>query len=261
MITGVKVVILLVALLLAQIICCGQDAKPLEASEAIFRATSSLIELHATVKDANGKLLKNAPESAFQILENNIQQKILVFRQEDSPVSLGLIIDNSESMGPKRAQTSAAALTLVRSSNPEDEVFLINFSENPTLACEFTKDVTTLEAALKTVNSSGPTAMRDALSMGIEHLKQGAKNERKVLLVVTDGQDNSSHLEESKLIRRAQESGVLIYSVGLLADTDTRERARAKKTWTQSLSPRAGKSFTRRLSTRLKRLPATSRAI
>ena len=206
----------------------AQDAKPPEP-EAVFRSESTLVELHATVTDAAGKLVTGLPQSAFRVVENGRLQAISVFRQEDAPVSLGILIDNSESMGPRRASVAAAALTLVRASNPEDEVFLINFNDKPNLVCDFTKNPADLEKALGRMDSSGATAMRDALMMGIEHLKRGAKNDKKVLLVVTDGEDNSSVVTQEFLLRSAQQSGVLIYSIGLLADAGTRERARAQR--------------------------------
>lgn len=204
------------------------SANPPE-EETVFRSDTRLVELHATVTDKNGVLLTDLPQSAFQVFENDAPQEIKVFRREDVPVSLGLIIDNSASMGNKRDKVASAALALVRASNPNDEVFIMKFSDQPSLARDFTRNIQELEGGLKKIDPSGTTAMRDALTMGIEHLKHGAVNDKKVLLVVTDGNDNSSLETLDHLLQSAQQSGVLIYGIGLLSEEEPREAARAKK--------------------------------
>jgi Ca-activated chloride channel family protein len=195
----------------------------------VFKSDTRLVELHVTVTDKEGHLLPDIPQSAFKVYENDAPQQIKVFRREDAPVSLGIIIDNSASMREKRLKVAAAALTLVRASNPGDEVFIMNFNESPSVVQDFTHDIGALEAALNRIDARGATAMRDALEMGLEHLKRLAKNDKKVLLVVSDGEDNSSVETLEKLSRNAEQSGVLIYGIGLLSDTNEREAARAKR--------------------------------
>lgn len=208
----------------------AQDPGSAKASgEAVFRSDTRLVELHATVTDKSGLLLTDLPQSAFQIFENAVPQEIRIFRREDVPVSLGLIIDNSASMADKRDKLASAALALVRASNPNDEVFIMKFSDRPSLARDFTRNIQELESGLKKIDPSGTTAMRDALTIGIEHLKHGAVNDKKVLLVVTDGNDNSSFETLDHLLQSAQQSGVLIYGIGLLSEEEPREAARAKK--------------------------------
>ena len=198
-------------------------------SDTIFKSDTRLVEQHATVTDKDGHLLTDLPQSAFKVYENDVEQQIKVFRREDAPVSLGLIIDNSASMRDKRAKVAAAVLTLVRASNPGDEVFIINFNETLSIAHEFTQDVGALEGALSKIDSNGQTALRDALAMGLEHLKRLAKNDKKVLLVVSDGEDNSSVETLDRLSHRAEQSAVLIYAIGLLSDSNEREAERAKR--------------------------------
>jgi len=206
------------------------DAKvPEESPVFTFRTDTRLVDLHASVVDKQGHLVLNLPESAFKVYENGIQQEIKMFRREDVPVSLGLIIDNSASMHDKRAKVGSAALALVSVSNPQDEVFIMNFNEEASLEQDYTSNIKELEAALKTINSRGQTAMRDALRMGIEHLRHGGKKEKKILLVVTDGEDNSSVETLDHVIQSAQQNGVIIYGVGLLSDDEPRERERAKQ--------------------------------
>jgi VWFA-related protein len=203
-------------------------ATPAE-SDAVFKSDARLVELHATVTDQDGHLLTDLPRNVFKVYENDVEQEIKVFRREDAPVSLGLVIDNSASMRDKRAKVAAAVLTLVRASNPGDEVFIMNFNETPNVVQDFTQDVHALESTLEKIDSNGQTALRDALAMGLEHLKRLAKNDKKVLLVVTDGEDNSSVETLVRLSRRAEQCAVLIYAIGLLSGENERETARAKR--------------------------------
>jgi Ca-activated chloride channel homolog len=209
----------------------------------IFRTDSRLVVLHATAEDKDGRLLMDLPRSAFQVYENGVRQEIKNFRKEDVPVSLGLIIDSSASMTDKRARVSAAALALVQSSNPEDEVFIINFDESPSLAVDFTSDTKQLQKGLARIGSSGGTAMRDALRNGIEHLKGRDKKEKKVLVVVTDGNDNSSFAPLDTVIRTAQQNDILVYSIGLLTDEMPREAEKAKRALDAITHATGGQAF------------------
>lgn len=205
------------------------DAKVTEPETYTFRTDTRLVDLHASVVDKDGHLVLGLPQSEFTIYENGVKQEIKMFRREDVPVSLGLIIDNSASMHDKRAKVASAALALVSASNPEDEVFIMNFNEETSLEADYTSDIKRLEEALKTINSHGGTAMRDALRMGIEHLKHGGKKEKKIVLVVTDGEDNASVETLSHLIQATQQNGVIIYAIGLLSDNEPREAEHAKR--------------------------------
>jgi Ca-activated chloride channel homolog len=216
--------------ILQALVCAGACAAAFgQEPEAIFKSDAPLVELHTTVTDHQGHLITNLRQNAFRVFENDVQQEIKVFRLEDAPVSLGLIIDNSASMRDKRSKVAAAVLTLVRASNPGDEEFVMNFNQTPVLVQDFTRDIQRLESTLSKIDSNGSTALRDALSIGLEHLKRFAKNDKKVLLVVTDGEDNSSAETLARVSRSAQQSGVLIYAIGLLNDNNAREAARAKR--------------------------------
>jgi Ca-activated chloride channel family protein len=200
-----------------------------EADQTIFRTQTRLVVLHATAEDKEGHLMMELPKSAFQIYENGVRQEIKGFRREDVPVSLGLILDSSASMTDKRDRVAAAALALVQSSNPEDEVFIVNFAETPSLDVDFTNDAAQLRRGLARVDSHGETAMRDAIRTAIDHLKGRNKKDKKVLVVVTDGNDNSSLASMESVMRAAQQSEVLIYSVALLSDETPHEADRAKR--------------------------------
>src|SRR5579864_5642112 len=205
------------------------DAKVTDPETFTFRTDTRLVDLHATVVDKDGHLVLNLPKSAFTVYENGVKQEVTTFRREDVPVSLGLVIDNSASMHDKRAKVASAALALVRASNPDDEVFILNFNDEASLEQDYTNNIQSLENALKKIDSKGETAMRDALRMGVEHLRHGGKKEKKILLVVTDGEDNSSVETLDHVIQSAQQNDVIIYGVGLLSDNEPREAERAKK--------------------------------
>jgi VWFA-related protein len=207
----------------------GQQTAVDQGDPAIFRTSSRLVVLHATALDKDGHLVGSVPRSAFQIYENGVKQEIKSFRPEDLPVSLGLVIDNSASMALKRERVSAAALALVKQSNPDDEAFVVNFDENPTLDVDFTSDPRQLKQGLSRLGSRGETAMRDAIRSAIEHIKGRSVKDKKALVVVTDGNDNSSLDTLDAVVRAAQQNEVLIYAIGLLADETPREAERAKK--------------------------------
>ena len=200
-----------------------------EESGAVFRSDTRLVVLHASVLDKNGKLITDLPQDVFRVYENEVPQTISMFRREDVPVSLGLIVDNSGSMRDKRRQVESAALVLVENSNPQDEVFIVNFNDEAYLDVDFTADIKKMEDGLTRIDSRGGTAMRDALSMSIDHLVENSKKDKKVLLVVTDGNDNTSGTTLEKLVHKSQQSEVLIYAVGLLNQEQRRERKRAQR--------------------------------
>ena len=199
------------------------------AGDAIFSSETRLVPLNITVTDKSGRLVTNLPESAFQIYENGVVQPIKIFKREDVPISLGLIIDNSGSMREKRQAVESAALALVRDSNREDEVFVVNFNDEPYLDTDFTNDISKMEQGLTKIDSRGGTAMRDAIRVSIDHLKEKAKRDKKVILVVTDGNDNASSMSLEALVRLAQQDDVLVYAIGLLTDEEKREASKAKR--------------------------------
>jgi Ca-activated chloride channel homolog len=218
----------LVAVLAAFVLAQAPPAAP-QDDLPLYRLDAKLVLLHTSVVDKNGKLITNIPQSAFKIFEDGVEQPIRLFRREDVPVSMGIIVDNSGSMGSKRARVAAAALDLVKQSNPEDEVFIVNFNDDTHIDQTLTNDVKALQAALARMQARGGTAMRDALSQSIDYVKKNGKKDKKVLVVVTDGNDNSSNISIEQLLRKSQNSDVLIYAIGLLNEEEAREARAAKK--------------------------------
>jgi VWFA-related protein len=196
---------------------------------AVFRADSRLVVLHATVVDRNGKLITNLSRNAFRVYEDGVEQQMKIFRREDVPVSMGIVVDNSGSMGPKRKRVEEAAMALVRASNPQDEVFIVNFNYEAYLDVDFTSDISQLEEGVARIDSRGGTAMRDAIDLSMEHLKAKGKRDKKVVVVITDGDDNASDVTLERLIQKAQQREVLIYTIGLLNEELRGAAKRAKR--------------------------------
>lgn len=218
-----------------------QASKP--DADVTFSSDTRLVSLSVTVLDRSGHLVTNLPQSAFQVYENGVKQPLKLFKREDVEISLGLIIDNSGSMRDKRKQVAVAALDLVKDSNPHDEVFIVNFNDEAFLDADFTSDTSKMEQALTKIDSRGGTAMRDAIRMSIDHLKKGAKRDKKVLLVVTDGNDNASMIGLENLVKESQNSGVLIYAIGLLSDEERGEAKKAKRALDALTEATGGEAF------------------
>lgn len=208
-----------------------------------FRTESNLVVLNVSVFDKQGRIVHGLPRSAFTVYEDSAPQEIKVFRQEDVPVSLGLVVDTSTSMRDKRELVNRAAVAMVEASNPQDEVFVINFNEEPVVTQDFTSDTRKLESALRKLGSSGETAMRDALVLGLDYLRRRAGKDKKVLVVVTDGEDNSSIQTLPRLIESAQHNDVILYAVGLLGAEQPESAARARAALEELTLATGGRSW------------------
>src|SRR5437899_1269685 len=190
----------------------------------------SLVVLHTTVLDDRGKFVDGLKGENFRVFEDKAEQKLSVFKREDVPVSMGLVIDNSGSMREKRPRVNEAALTLVQASNPQDESFVVNFNDDFYLDLDkdFTSSIPELKEALERIDSRGSTALYDAIIGSLDHLKKASKDKR-VLLVVTDGEDNTSHNSLEKTIREIQKTPTVIYTIGLLSQESKKNAKRAKR--------------------------------
>lgn len=193
----------------------------------VIRKDVDEVVLHATVVDDKQHIVTDLDRSAFTVYEDGKPQAIVSFHNEDIPVSMGIVIDNSGSMREKRAKVNQAALNLVRSSNPKDEVFVVNFNDEYYLDQDFTNDLLKLKEALEKIDARGGTALRDAIVASAEHLKRDARLERKVLFVVTDGDDNASRESLEDAVKQLQEeNGPSVYAIGVLGDEEHPKRAR-----------------------------------
>src|SRR5262250_2441819 len=190
----------------------------------------NLVVLHTTVLDDRGRFADGLKTENFRVFEDKQEQKLSVFKREDVPVSMGLVIDNSGSMRDKRPRVNEAAVTLVQSSNPQDEAFVVNFNDDYYLDLDkdFTSSVPELKEALERIDARGSTALYDAIIGSMDHLKKGHKD-KKVLLIVTDGEDNTSRNSLEKTIKEIQKANVVIYTIGLFSDDDKKNRKKATR--------------------------------
>jgi len=196
-----------------------QQSSGEEAGRFVFKKNVQEVVLHATVVDDAGRLVTRLDRAAFSIYQNGALETITSFRREDVPVALGIVVDNSGSMRDKRAKVNQAVINLIRASNPQDEAFVVNFGQLPYLDQDFTSDANLLQAALHQVSSRGSTALYDAVVASAVHLRNNPRLSKRVLLVITDGQDNMSRETLEEALRKLQPSkGMTVYAIGLTDD-------------------------------------------
>jgi Ca-activated chloride channel homolog len=207
----------------------GQQPVP-ENKQGKIALNVNLVVLHTSVLDDRGKFVEGLTQDSFRVYEDKVEQKLSIFKREDIPVSMGLVIDNSGSMRDKRPRVNEAALTLVQNSNPQDEAFVVNFNDDFYLDLDkdFTNNIPELKEALERIDARGSTALYDAIIGSLDHLKKGNK-EKKVLLIVTDGEDNTSRNTLEKTVREIQKTDTVIYTIGLLSQESKKSAKTAKK--------------------------------
>ena len=207
-------------LLLVPVVLPGQSPPP---EGATISVDVNLVVLPVTVRDRRGEFVAGLGKEDFQIFEDGRLQTIRLFQHEDMPVSVGLIVDNSTSMIRKRKDVTAAALAFVRSSNPRDEMFVVNFNERASLGLPpgepFTAAASELEKALNGVPAHGMTALYDAIEEGLVHVKQ-ASREKKVLIAISDGGDNASRHTLPEVLADVERANIMIYTIGLYDEFD-----------------------------------------
>ncbi len=195
-----------------------QDPEPYKIS-----VTVDLVVLHATVRDRKGGFVSDLHERDFAVYEDGVRQSIRLFRHEDIPVTVGLVIDHSGSMRSKLPEVIAAARTFVRTSNPEDRLFVVNFNERVTLglpdAVSFTDRAEELERAISRMPAMGMTALYDAAIEGLERFQAGSRD-KGALIIVSDGGDNASKHTLARLVSMAEQSSAVIYAIGVFDETD-----------------------------------------
>jgi len=184
-----------------------------------FSVDVQLVQLPVSVLDKDGHPVSGLQKDHFQVFEDGVLQEISLFKHEDVPLSVGLVIDNSGSMHNKRERVNRAALTFARESNPEDETFIVDFDDAVYLEQEFTGNIADLVAALSHLDTRGETAIYDAVYLSAEHLNEGTKD-KKALLLITDGEDNKSNYSLEKVLAKLRESKTTVYTIGLLEESD-----------------------------------------
>jgi VWFA-related protein len=206
----------------------GQSSGDEQEGSFLFHKEVDEVVLHATVVDDKQRIITSLDRTAFTVYEDGRPQNIVSFHHEDIPVAMGVVIDNSGSMREKRDKVNKAALNLVKASNPQDEVFIVNFNDEYYLDQDFTNNLSKLKDALEKVETRGGTALYDAVVASADHLKKNAKLDKKVLFAVTDGEDNASRESLEQAIRRLQEeNGPAVYAIGLLGEEKQRRARKA----------------------------------
>jgi len=229
------------------------QARPPQKPDDAYRIRRdvNLVVLHATVVDERGRFVPDLRQDNFRVYEDRVEQKVAVFRREDIPVSVGLVVDNSASMREKRERVNAAALAFVEASNREDEVFVVNFNDDYYLDLDkdFTNDLNELKEALERIDSRGLTALFDAVVGSLDHLKKGSRD-KKVLVVITDGDDNASRIGHGNkrhalelTVLEAQKSDALIYTVGLFGTEKGGDARRAREALVRLATASGGQYF------------------
>jgi Ca-activated chloride channel homolog len=204
------------------------------------------VVLNATVLDDKQHMVATLGKDDFKVYEDGVLQTITSFQHQDIPISLGILVDNSGSMRTKRQAVNNSALVLVKFSNPEDESFVVNFSDEAYIDQDFTANVTKLRDGLSHIDSKGGTALYDAIMASADYLTKNAKRAKQVLLVITDGEDNASSTTLEETVRRIQDlQGPIVYSIGLLYDDSGggREGRRAKRALEMLANETGGISF------------------
>ena len=212
-----------------------QESSPpqnLSGNDYTISVNVDLVVLRATAQDHKKALVSGLGKDNFQVYENEVLQQIKYFSHEDIPVTVGLVIDNSSSMRPKRHHVTAAALAFARSSNPLDQIFVVKFNEKVSFGLPddmpFTDNTAQLETALSQITADGQTALYDAVAAALEHLKQGNRD-KKVLIVVSDGGDNASKYNLAKIVSMAEKSNAILYTIGIYDEQDPDQNPHALK--------------------------------
>jgi Ca-activated chloride channel family protein len=188
----------------------AQQDTPLET----IKIDTNLVVLRVAVNDQQGRAAMSLKQNAFKVYEDGVEQQIGVFSSEESPVSWGLILDRSGSMMGMMSDVYEAALHVIDEGTSRDETFIVTFNRRPELISEFTSDRHGLENSILGLRADGETALFDAVDFALDRLKH-AKYRKKVLVVITDGEDNASRLKFRELIERAEEEEAVIYTVGM----------------------------------------------
>jgi Ca-activated chloride channel family protein len=212
-----------------------------EGGGYVLHADVEEVVLNCSVLDGN-RIVQDLQKENFKVAEDGVPQNIISFQHTDLPVSIAMVIDNSGSMYKKRPSVNKAALDLVQASNPRDEAFVVNFSDEAFIDQEFTSDINQLRDGLSHIDSRGGTALYDAVVASADKLVADAKRPKQVLVLITDGEDNASTLNLEQTIRRVQElSGPVIYSIGLLfGDESSRAETRHARRALEMLSTETG---------------------
>jgi Ca-activated chloride channel homolog len=173
-----------------------------------------LVLVPVTITDPMNRLVTGLDKDNFQLYEGNTAQEIRSFSSEDAPVSLGVIFDSSGSMSSKMDRAKDAVMEFFKTANPQDEFFMITFSDEPEEVTDFTSSVDEIQSKLVFAVPRRRTALLDAIYMGVTKMRQ-AKYPKKALLIISDGGDNHSRYTENEIKSVVKEADVMVYAIGI----------------------------------------------
>jgi Ca-activated chloride channel family protein len=188
-----------------------------------IRIDTTLVLVPVAVNDPMGRFVTGLDKENFKVFEDKAEQEIKQFSSEDAPMSVGLVFDTSGSMGQKLNTSRKAVAEFLKTANPQDEFFLIQFNDRPELAVPFTPDTEEIQNRLTFMQSKGRTALLDGIYMAMNTMKK-ARNPRKAILIISDGGDNSSRYTESEVKNAVREADVQIYAIGIFEPMASRGR-------------------------------------
>ena len=208
-----------------------------------FKSNTRLVVLHVSVLASNGDLLGDLNRNRFTVYENGKAQEIRVFHREDVPVSIGMVVDNSASMMPDRLAVEVTGLSMIQASNPLDETCIVNFNDESFIDAPFTDNIQEMKQGLARVDARGGTAAFDAVHQNLRYLDKSATKDKRVLLVITDGNDNGSKISLEKITEMARQSGVIVYAIGLLRAESRADSSQARKALNMLTTATGGAAF------------------
>jgi VWFA-related protein len=221
-----RCLIAFIGLVAAQFVAGAQASKPAQSGSEdnyTLQLNADMVILSATVVDGHNALVSGLGKDDFEVFEDGVQQQIRQFSHEDIPVTAGILVDNSGSMGPKRNDVIAAAMAFVRSSNPQDQMFVVNFNDHVFFGLPadtpFTDRQEQLQQALSGITAIGQTSLYDGIAVGLDQLKKGNRD-KKVLILISDGGDNASKHSFAQVIDMAKHSAAIIYAIGIFDEQD-----------------------------------------
>ena len=244
----------LVGLILAPFVSGAQASQPPQSGSGggyTLELNANMVILSATVLDRRNALVSGLGKDDFQIFEDGVLQQTEHFSHEDIPVTVGILVDNSGSMAPKRGDVIAAALAFARSSNPQDQMFVVNFNDSVSFGLPadtpFTDRPEQLQLALSEIRAIGQTSLYDGIAAALDRLKQGSRD-KKVLIVISDGGDNASKHTLAQVIGMAKQSTAIIYAIGIFDEQDSDQnpavlRRFAKETGGEAFFPESSRDI------------------
>ena len=200
------------------------DREKQEDRSANIRVDTNLVLINVTVTDPMNRFVTGLEVEHFKLLEDKTEQKVTHFASEDAPLSIGLVVDTSHSMGNKLQKARLAVAQFFKTANPEDEFFMVQFNNRPEMVVPFTSNTEEIQNRLTFMQAKGRTALLDGVYMAMHNMKK-AKNTRKAILILSDGGDNSSRYTESEVRNLVREADVQIYAIGIFESMGSRGRS------------------------------------